>query len=102
MRQTKRLKVKVGKLGIQSLAHGSRGREGNRRLDGDILEKAKKYLKEKYYDFGPTFASEKLKENDNIELGKETLRQIMTGMGLWKPKPRKQPKHKHFLESKER
>jgi len=92
LRQTKRLKVKVGKLGIQSLAHGSRGREGNRRLDGDILEKAKKYLKEKYYDFGPTFASEKLEENHGIEINKETVRSIMASTGLWKIKSRKQPK----------
>ena len=31
---------------------------------------------EKYYDFGPTFASEKLDENDGIKISKETVRGI--------------------------
>lgn len=96
IRQTKRLKTEVIKLGVEGLIHGNRGKESNRKIDPNIIEKAKKYLKEKYYDFGPTFASEKLEENDNIKLGKETLRGIMTEMGLWKPKQCKQAKNKHF------
>jgi len=31
-------------------------------LDPKIVKKTEKYLKEKYYDFGPTFAAEKLNE----------------------------------------
>ena len=96
VRQTKRLKAKVIKSGAEGLIHGNRGKESNRKIDPNIIEKVKKYLKEKYYDFGPTLASEKLEENNNIKLGKETLRGIMTEMGLWKPKPDKQAKNKHF------
>lgn len=96
VRQVKRLKAKVVKNGAQGLIHGHRGRESNRRLAIELAEKAKKYLQEKYYYFRPTFAAEKLAQVDKIKLGKETVRTMMTQMGLWHPKPRKQPKKKHF------
>jgi len=57
-------------------------------------------IKEKYYDFGPTFASEKLEENDKIKLSKETVRDIMTDIRLWKPKQRKQPKKRHVWRAR--
>lgn len=96
VRQVKRLKAKVVKNGAQGLIHGHRGRESNRRLAVELVEKAKQILKEKYHDFGPTFASEKLNEKHGIKINKETIRLTMTEMGLWHPKPRKQPKKKHF------
>jgi hypothetical protein len=95
IRHIKRLKSLVVKLGAKGLAHKNRGKSSNRKTADDVLEKAKTQIKEKYYDFGPTFASEKLKENDDIELSKETTRQIMIELGLWKIKPRKQPKKRH-------
>jgi len=96
VRHIKRLKVKVINSGAEGLIHGNRRKESNRKIDSNIIKEAKKYLKEKYYDFGPTFASEKLDENHDIKINKETVRQIMTEMELWKPKPRKQAKNKHF------
>ena len=63
VRQVKRLKSVVIQSGPEGLIHGSRGKVGNRKLNSKIIAKAKKYLKEKYYDFGPTFAAEKLEEN---------------------------------------
>ncbi|MBU4369421.1 ISNCY family transposase [Patescibacteria group bacterium] len=96
IRHIRRLKLRVGKYGTEGLIHKSRGRTSNRKLDSEIVKKVEQHLKEKYYDFGPTLASEKLEEDDNIKLDKETLRGIMTRMGLWKPKPRKQAKKKHF------
>jgi len=95
VRHIKRLKVKVNEYGLKGLAHKSRGRTGNRKLDPEIIKKAEKHLKEEYYDFGPTFAAEKLKENHGIEINKETTRVMMINLELWKPKPRKQPKKRH-------
>ena len=95
IRHAKRLKAKVLKLGIEALAHGNRGKVSNRRIDDDILKKAKKYLKENYHDFKPLFASEKLSELHKINLSSEKVRQIMIKDGLWKPKPRKGAKKKH-------
>ena len=95
VRQVKRIKLAVLKYGMKGVIHQNRGQIGNRKLDPAIIEKIEKHLKEKYYDFGPTFASEKLDENDGIKLGKETIRGIMTNLGLWKPKSRKQSKKWH-------
>jgi len=91
-RHIRRLKRDVIQSGAEGLIHGSRGKGGNRKLDHDVLKKIEELLKEKYYDFGPTFAAEKLDENESIIVGKETVRSIMTKLGLWKPKPRKQSK----------
>ena len=100
VRHIKRLKSKVGKYGAEGLIHKSRGMAGNRKLDTEIVKKAEKYLKEKYPNFKPTFASEKLYENHNIKLGREKARLIMAEMGLWKPKSRKQPKKRHIWRAR--
>lgn len=95
VRQIKRMKAGVIKNKMKGIIHASRGRAGNRALDVETVKNAKKYLKEKYYDFGPLFASEKLAEVHNIKINKESVRQIMIAENLWNPKPRKQPKQRH-------
>lgn len=90
VRHAKRLKAAVVKYGATGLIHKSRGRESNRKLDPEIVKKAEGFLKEKYYDFSPTLAAEKLAENHGIKINKETIRGIMAKLGLWKSKPRKQ------------
>jgi hypothetical protein len=100
VRHIKRLKLKVKEHGAEGLIHASRGKEGNRKLDPKIIKKAKKHLTEKYYDFGPTFASEKLEEDHNISISKETIRGIMADLGLWKPRPKKQSKKWHVWRAR--
>ncbi len=100
IRHVKRLKLKVKERGTEGLIHASRGMAGNRKLDPEIAKKAEKHLKEKYYDFGPTFAAEKLNEIHKIKLGKETVRGIMTNLKLWKPKPKKQSKKWHVWRAR--
>ena len=89
VRQIKNLKVKVIKDGVKGLIHGNRGKRGNRKMKDYLLEKAVSCLKERYYDFGPKFACEKLSANHNIKLSKEKVRQIMIGEQLWKARARK-------------
>lgn len=106
IRQVKNLKARVKKYGAKGIIHGSRGKPGNRKLSEEKVAKIEEIVKEKYYDFGPTFASEKLEENYQIEINKETLRQLMAGWSLWKPKSRKKnkeyrswrPRKEHFGE----
>jgi hypothetical protein len=40
-------------------------------------------VRERYADFGPTLAAEKLSELHGLDLGVETLRQWMICAGLW-------------------
>jgi len=96
IRQTKRLKAGVVEDGIKGIIHKSRGKPSNRKTDVKIIEKAKKLLKEKYSDFKPSFAGEKLEELHGIKLGREKVRLLMSKEKLWKIKSRKQAKNKHL------
>lgn len=90
LRQTKRLKAKVLKDGVKGLIHGNRGKSSNAKIDEVTLEKTKAFLKEKYSDFGPSFAQEKLAENHEIKMSVESVRKIMTEEALWKPNVRRE------------
>lgn len=93
VRQVKNIKAKIIKEGIKGIMHKSRGKQGNRKIAEEKIKKIERIVSEKYYDFGPTFASEKLKENHQMIISNETLRQLMAGWKLWKIKPRKQPRN---------
>lgn len=92
VRQVRNLKAGVKKLGVKAVIHASRGKPSNRRISEDKIQEVEKIVKRHYSDFGPLFASEKLKENHGIKIGKETLRQLMIGWELWKAKPRRKNK----------
>jgi len=100
VRQVKRLKVNVKKSGIKGVIHGSRGKEGNRKIPSKKIKKIEHIIKEKYHDFGPTFATEKLEENHRIKIGKEKLRLLMIDWELWQVKPRRQSKKWHVWRSR--
>lgn len=100
VRQVRRIKLRVMKDGAKGLAHRSRGRLSNRRLGEDFKRNIIAIVREQYSDFKPTFAAEKLMENHHIKIGRETLRKLMTGEGLWKPKTRKQPKGRHVWRAR--
>ena len=92
VRQVKRIKTRVIKEGSEGVIHKSRGGISNRKILEEKIKKIEKIVKEKYSDFGPKFASEKLEENHRLKIGKEKLRQLMIGWNLWKPKLRKKNK----------
>lgn len=95
VRQVRRIKKKVKEGGLEAIVHKSRGKPSKRKLDEQLAQKALSLIKEKYYDFKPTFASEKLEENDDLKINRESLRQLMIKEGLWKPKKRKTSKDRH-------
>ncbi len=88
-RQVKRLKKRFSKLGPEGLMHKNRGRTSNRKLPKPAVDRAVAIVKRDYFDFGPTLALEKLKENHNVTFSRETLRQAMIEKGLWKPKKKR-------------
>jgi len=99
VRQVKRLKVKVVKFGIAGLAHGNRGQESPNKITAVEREKITALLKKHYYDFGPTFASEKLFEKHQINHDAKTIRKIMIDEKLWKPKEKRKPSiHRSWRE----
>jgi DNA-binding MarR family transcriptional regulator len=93
-RQVRRLIRRLEALGEAGLASRKRGRPSNRRLPEALLDEALRLVRERYPDFGPTFANEKLREIHGLQLGTETLRSAMIAAGLWSPKRRPQ-RHVH-------
>jgi len=92
VRQIQNIKKRFQEKGARGLIHASRGKPSNRKFTDQFIEKVKHIVKKNYPDFGPTFAAEKLEENHQIKLGKETLRIYMSEWGLWQIKPKKKPK----------
>jgi hypothetical protein len=43
-------------------------------------------VRERYADVGPTLVCEKLRELHGIDLLKETIRKLMSAVGLWIPR----------------
>lgn len=87
-RQIRRLLKRLDLEGSEGVK--SRHRGGNRTLTPCFKQSVMKVVKENYPDFGPTFASEKLKERESLKVSKETLRKWMIDDGLWKGRSRKQ------------
>lgn len=89
IRQVQRLVKRYKREGISGLIHQSRGRVGNRAIAKEKKDQIVLFINRQYPDFGPTFASEKLRERDGIAVSRETVRQLMIGEHLWKAKERK-------------
>src|SRR4029450_7650344 len=62
----------------------ARGPPSNRSYPADLRNAAIGIIRERYPDFGPTLAAEKLAELHGIHLARETVRQWMITAGLWK------------------
>lgn len=85
-RQTKRAYNRYLKEGAAGLVHKNRGKKSSRAKPQEMKEIVLALYEEKYWDFGPTLASEKLLEEDKLQLHAETLRLWLKAAGLWQPK----------------
>jgi transposase len=84
-RHVRRMLVKLKQAGDGSVIHGLRGRASNRKLSAEVREKAVRILSQEVYrGFGPTLASEYLAKKHKLQIGRETLRKLMMGAGLWR------------------
>jgi transposase len=92
VRQVERLVIRYRASGAAGLCSGRRDRPGNRKLDEGLAVRAVTIIRERYADFGPTLACEKLHECHGVTLSKETVRHLMTDAGLWIPRRQRPPK----------
>lgn len=90
-RQIRRLLRRVEQEGDQGLVHRGRGKPSNRRIPEKRKAKILKLYEERYGDFGPTLAVEKLTERDGITLSAETLRGWLLATGVRHFRRRKRP-----------
>ena len=82
-RQVRNLLTSYKKQGVKGLTSKKRGKQSNRAYSPKHKNQVMCLIKEKYPDFGPTFASEKLFERHNITISAETLRKWMMEENLW-------------------
>ena len=90
VRQVKRLLARYRERGPAGLVSGHRGKVSNNALAGAVRRAAMELVRERYADFGPTFACEKLVEVHGHRLSVETLRKWMIAAGLWRAKARRE------------
>jgi hypothetical protein len=92
VRQIERLVIRYRESDAAGLVSRKRGCPGNRRLDDGEAQHALAIIRERYADFGPTLACEKLYECHGIRQAKEAVRRLMTDAGLWIPRRQRPPK----------
>ena len=85
-RQLERLILKYRAHGAAGLVSVKRGRPSNHQLAPGVADRALSVIRDRYADFGPTLACEKLRECHGLILAKETVRSLMTSAFLWKPR----------------
>jgi len=88
-RQIIRLVKKYRREGAAGLVSIRRGRISNRFRGHEFKEQVKQLVSRHYYDFGPTFAAEKLLENHGLKISKERLRHWLIEWKLWHAKHEK-------------
>ena len=91
VRQIKRLYRAYKGQGAKGLISARRGKESNNRLDAVVVRQALDLIYERYRDFGPTLAHEKLVEVHGLKISDESVRRLMIAEGVWKPKRAKKP-----------
>lgn len=99
LRQVQRIIRRVRQQGDQGICHRARGKKPNNRILAKVKQKVLKLCRGQYYEFGPTLASEKLLERDNISVSIETLRTWFLEEGLPYRKRKKRP-HRQWQQRK--
>jgi hypothetical protein len=97
-RQAKRIWKRYKASKAKGLIHRNRGRKPAIAYSNEFKETILSIYRTKYLEFGPTFAAEKLFEDDDISINAETLRLWLKNEGLWT----KKRKHKIYRERRER
>ncbi|MEC4723891.1 ISNCY family transposase [Noviherbaspirillum sp. CPCC 100848] len=85
-RQIRRLVNRVREQGPAGMASRRCARPSNNRVPAELTKHALDIIRERYADFGPTLACEKLREVHGLKLSKETIRKLMMEAGLWIPR----------------
>jgi transposase len=98
-RQAKRIWHRFKKAGDAGLLHQGRGKPGPRRKKDVWRARVLARYQERYPDFGPTLAAEKMHQ-EGLEVDHETLRRWLLEKGLWSL-GRKGRKHRSWRERKE-
>ena len=92
VRQIRRLQRRLESEGDVGVIHKLRARPSNRQKDPDLRLAVLDAYRQRYRDFGPTFACEKLGA-EGLLVARETLRRWLVAEGLWSGR-RKRARHR--------
>jgi transposase len=96
-RQVRRLLDVFEEVGAAAIRHKSRDRPSNNRISNGVRDYVLTLIRERYLDFGPTLAAEKLAENHGVAISRETLRKWMTQAGIWLSRKQRRTFHQPRL-----
>jgi len=96
-RQVRRLLERMRTGGAASIRHKAIGRPSNNRISDGVRDYAMTLVRERYADFGPTLATEKLAERDGLWVSRETVRNWMADAGLWLSRKQRRTFHQPRL-----
>ncbi|MBW2003360.1 MAG: ISNCY family transposase [Deltaproteobacteria bacterium] len=92
-RQAKRLKKKLISEGARGLIHGNRGRPSPRALTHELAETILDLSLTTYTNFNDTHFTEKLREEEGIIVGRDTVRRLRRTNGIKPKRKRRAQKH---------
>jgi transposase len=99
LRQVQRIIARVRQEGDEGICHRARGKKPNNQISDTVKGTVIELCRRRYYELGPTHASEKLLENDRVKVSIETLRTWFIEEGLPYRKRKKRP-HRQWRERK--
>jgi len=82
------------KNGPAFVLHGNSGKTPHNKIDSATISKAKKLVKEKYFDFNMTHALEKLSAEEGLVINRETFRKNCHEIGMVKRAQKRRAKPK--------
>jgi transposase len=97
-RQLRRLKKTYRRDGAAALVHGNRGRRPVNALTDEVRGQVVGLARGKYAGFNHQHLTEKLAEDEGLDLSRGTVRRIISAAGLQPPRPRRAPKHRSRRE----
>jgi transposase len=100
-RQCYRIKRRVGKEGVRGVIHRNRGRPCQRKVKEKTVRRVVELARGKYQGFNDHHLTEKLKEEQNLELSRESVRRILRSHGIATPRKRRASKHRSRRERRE-
>lgn len=101
VRQIYRMLRKLREQGLEGLLHGNRGRTSPRKTKKAIRRKIVALAKGRLTDINDTHLMEILLREENIRIGRETLRTLLRAEGIAAKLKRRSPKHRSRRERKE-
>jgi transposase len=100
-RQCYRIKARVKKQGVKGVVHGNRGRPCKRKVKEKEVKRIVELAKGKYRGFNDHHLTEKLREQEEIELSREKIRRVLRSHGILSPRKKRAAKHRSRRERKE-